>query len=84
MTHDGPDPFTMARVEFSCHGSNYAATKRLARAVRNLFENYQGTLSDGSQVDSIHRVSEIDLFEDAPFSYAVHVDFSVGFRDLGS
>jgi hypothetical protein len=81
MTLDGPDAFTMQRMQFSCYGNSYADAKRLAAAVRNAFESVQGALSDGSQVDSIHRVGEMDAFEDAPFSYATHLDFEAAYRD---
>lgn len=80
MTMDGPDPFTMTRMQFSCYGATYADAKHLARAIRNLFENFQGTLADQSQVDSMRRIGEVDAFEDAPFSYAAHVDFEIAYR----
>jgi hypothetical protein len=80
MTMDGPDPFTMARMQFSCYGASYADSKRLARAVRQLFENFTGTLADLSQIDSMRRIGEMDAFEDAPFSYAAHVDFEIAYR----
>jgi hypothetical protein len=83
MTMDGPDPFTIGRMQFSCLGKTYADSKRLARAVREAFEAFQGALSDGTEVDSIRRVSEIDVFEDAPFAYMTAVDFEIAYRDVG-
>lgn len=84
MTLDGPDAFAMARVQFSCYGLKFGDAKHLARAVRQALENFQGTLIEGTQVDSMHRVSELDAFEDAPFGYATHVDFEIAYRDTGA
>ena len=84
MTLDGPNAFTSARVQFSCYGTQYADSQRLCRAVRLALENFQGILVDGTEIDSIHRVSELDAFEDAPFGYATHVDFEVSYRDIGT
>jgi Protein of unknown function (DUF3168) len=84
MTMDGPDVFTTARIEFWVQGSSFLQAKTLARAIRNAFENFQGTLSDGSQVDSIHRISELDTFQDAPFLYLTSQEYQVQYRDLGT
>ena len=84
MTMDGPDAFTIGRMQFSCYGEVYKDAKHLARAVRQAFEAFQGTLSEGTQIDSIHRVGEVDIFADAPQAYATHVDFEIQYRDMGS
>ena len=84
MTMDGPEAFTMARIEFSSQGNGYLQAKMLMRAVRKCFENWQGVLSDGSDVDSIHRVDEMDGFEVGPFQYKVSAEFQVAYRDLSS
>ena len=83
MTLDGPDPFTMSRMEFSCRAAKYTDAKHLARAVRQALEGFTGSLSDPDdcQIDSMHRVSEIDLFEFAPFDYRTAVDVAIAYRD---
>ena len=84
MTFDGPDAFTKARIELWFQGKSYVQAKTLARAARKTFENFTGTLLDGSEVDSIQRISELDTFQDAPFLYLTSVEFQVLYRDLGS
>lgn len=86
MTFDGPEIFTTARIEFACRGSKYGDAKRLARAVRICLENFTGTLADEDQteVDSMRRISEVDLFEFAPFEHRTVVDFEIAFRDTGA
>lgn len=82
MTLDGPDPFTIERVSFEYRGK-YSDVKGLAAAARTALENFQGTLSDGSQVDSMHRVSTVDMFEVAPFFHRTIEDFEIAYRDVG-
>jgi hypothetical protein len=84
MTMDGPDPFTRSRFEFSTQGNTYLQAKKLARALRKCLENFTGTLSDGSDVDSMWRTSELDIFQDKPFLYSTSVEFQVSFRDIGT
>jgi hypothetical protein len=84
MTMDGPDAFSKARIELWHQGADYAQAKKLARAVRKCLENFRGTLSDGSEVDSIRRISELDTFQDAPFLYLTSVEYEVSYRDLGT
>jgi hypothetical protein len=84
MTMDGPDVMTRARLEYSAQGLSYADAKHVARAMRKLFENFTGTLFDGSEVDSIRRISELDTFNDAPFFYVTSVEFEVWYRDLSA
>ena len=84
MTMDGPDVMTHARIEFHAQGKSYANAKRTARAMRQCFENFTGTLSDGSEVDSIKRINELDVFQDAPFAYVTSVEFEAWYRDLGT
>ena len=84
FTMDGPDALTHARIEFSAQAKIYADAKHLARAMRNCFQNFQGTLSDGSEVDTIKRINELDVFQDAPFAYVTSVEFEVWYRDLGT
>ena len=84
MTFDGPDPFTTARIEIWCQAEKYLDAKKLARAIRRCFENFQGTLSDGSEVDSIHRIDELDTFQPAPFLYLTSTQYQVAYRDVGS
>jgi|SRR5579864_2069521 len=84
MTMDGPDPFTITRIQFSCYGANYADSKHLARRVRQVLEAFTGTLNEGTEIDSIHRVSEIDRFEDVPFGWLTAVDVEIAYRDVGT
>jgi hypothetical protein len=82
MTMDGPDSFTTARIELWFRDIDYDRGKKLARAVKKLFESFTGTLSDGSEVDSIHRISELDTFDDGPFMFLTSQEYQVSYRDL--
>jgi hypothetical protein len=84
MTMDGPDAFTMTRMQFSSYAGSYADSVHLSRAVRQALENFQGILSDGSDVDSIHRIGETDAFDYEPFTFVTHLDVMVAFRDQGT
>jgi hypothetical protein len=84
MTMDGPSAFTKARIEIWNQAEGYLDAKKLARAVKVCLENFQGTLSEGTEVDSIHRISEVDTFQDAPFLYLTATEYEVLFRDTGS
>lgn len=81
-TLDGPDPFTTSRIQISAHGKTKGQAKTLARTVRQDLEAFTGTFSDGTEVDSIERITELDAFADAPFSFVVHVDFNAFWRDV--
>ena len=84
MTMDGPDVFTKARIEFWTQGATFLQAKTLARAMKRVFESFQGTLSDGSEIDSIYRISELDTFQDAPYMYMTSQEYEVLYRDLGT
>lgn len=84
MTMDGPDPLQYARVQFSCYATDYANSKRLARVVRQTLEVFTGALYEGTTIDSMRRVGEIDTFEEAPSLFLTAVDFEVAYEDLSS
>lgn len=84
MTMDGPDALTICELQFGVQGTGYAQVKHLARALRECFEEFTGALTDGSQVDSIHRISETDTFQEGPFFHLTVVEFRAWYRDLGS
>ena len=84
MTMDGPEAFTKARIEIWSQGLTYLQAKKLARAIKRCFENFTGTLPDGSEVDSIQRISELDTFQDQPFLYLTSTEYQVWYRDLGT
>jgi hypothetical protein len=66
QTFDGRGELRSARLQFSGYGSAYGDAKLTAKAVKDTLIGYQGTLNDGTQVDSIHLVSEIDSFVKSP------------------
>jgi hypothetical protein len=84
MTLDGPDPLTQAQLEFIVQGNSYIQAKKVAIAMRVAFQNFQGTLTDGSEVDTIHRISELSMFQEAPFLVQISVGFRAVYRDVGS
>jgi hypothetical protein len=80
----GANSFGSARWQFSCYAATYKAAKQLARAVRMEFEGWQGTLADGTEVDSMVYLGELDSFEDAPALFHVPLDLEIWFRDVGA
>jgi hypothetical protein len=84
VSMDGPDVYTEARIEFLCQAAKYGAAIKLARAIRQAFNSFQGTLSEGTQVDSIRRTSQVDSWGEAPFFHIVSMEFVVQYRDTGS
>jgi hypothetical protein len=83
-SHDGANALHQCRISFGCYGSNYGDSKRLQRAIRQLFEAYHGTLPDGTPVDNAILVLELDAFEDAPFSYNAPIDFQFVYADTAA
>lgn len=80
-TMDGPDPLHSARIQVSCYGMTYSDAKQLARAVRNALEGFSGSLPDGTQVGQTILASEMDAFEDAPFSFHCPIDFEFWYSE---
>jgi hypothetical protein len=81
VTMDGPSGLRSARVQFSCYGHSYCASKRLAVAVRAVLEGMHQTLPEGTQVDVALPLLESDTFEEAPFVYHTPLDFQFWFRE---
>lgn len=81
-TMDGPDALHSARIQVSCYGTTYSDAKQLARAVRNALEGFAGNLPDGTQVGQTILASEMDAFEDAPFSFHCPIDFEFWYSEV--
>jgi len=81
-TMDGPDPLHSARIQVSCYGMTYGDAKQLARAVRDTLEGFAGTLTGGTMVGQTILASEMDAFEDAPFSFHCPIDFEFWYSDF--
>jgi hypothetical protein len=80
----GANSFGSARWQFSSYGATYKVAKQLARAIRMEFEGWRGTLADGSEVDSMIYLGELDSYEDAPALFHVPLDLEIWFRDVGA
>lgn len=83
-SYDGANSLHQCRISFGCYGKNYADSKRLQVAVRQLFEGFHGVLPDGTPVDNVILELELDAFEDAPFSYNAPIDFLFVYVDTGA
>jgi hypothetical protein len=90
QTFDGRGELRSARVQLSSYGSMYGDAKLTAKAVKDTLIGFQGTLDDGTQVDSISLVSEMDSFVKAPATtqetggrslYHTAVDVEVWYRE---
>ncbi|HLZ10430.1 MAG TPA: DUF3168 domain-containing protein [Chloroflexota bacterium] len=66
QTFDGRGELRSARVQLSAYGDAYGDAKRTAKAVKDTLIGFAGTLDDGTEVDSIHLVSEMDNFVKTP------------------
>jgi Protein of unknown function (DUF3168) len=84
MTLDGPDPYHTARLQFSCHASKYDDAKRLARAVAQTLEAFTGTLIEGTDVQNMQSLTEMDTFQETPFLFSTPIDFEIQYSDVGS
>jgi len=82
MTMDGPDPFHRARVQFSCYATKYDVAKRLARTLAQTLEAFTGVLSDGTEVDNMQQIGELDMFQEGPFIFGTHIEFDIAYSDI--
>jgi hypothetical protein len=80
-TFDGPTALRMQRIQVSCYAPTAAGMVNLARAVHNLLDGYQGTLSDpnSTYVNGINPNQDVDVFD--PDSQLFHrsTDYNVWF-----
>lgn len=83
QTMDGAEAAQSARWQFSVYDVTPEGAKRVARTLRLEIEGFRGNLSDGTEVDGIQYVSEIDLFEPAVSMHHVPIDFEIWYRDVG-
>jgi hypothetical protein len=81
---DGANSLHQCRISFGCYGDSYGDAKRLQRAVRQLLEGLHTTLAEGTPVDNVILLLELDSFEDGPFSYNAPIDFLFVYADIGS
>lgn len=83
QTMDGAEAAQSARWQFSVYDVTAEGAKRVARTLRLEIEGFRGTLSEGTEVDGVHYVSEIDLFEPAVAMHHIPIDFEFWYRDVG-
>jgi Protein of unknown function (DUF3168) len=90
QTLDGRGELRRLRLELSAFAAIASDAKKTAAAVKNTLIAYQGTLSEGTSVDSIHLSNEMDDFEKAPKPaqetggrslYRTAVDIEVWYRE---
>jgi hypothetical protein len=65
-TFDGRGELRSARIQLSSYSDDYAGAKRAGKAVKDALLGFQGKLDDGTEVDSILLVAEIDSFVKSP------------------
>jgi hypothetical protein len=80
-TLDGPAGLFQGHLEISCHAGGPAAQGfidacALAKAVKELLDCYQGTLTDGTVVQGMFCIDVRDGFDDALRTHHRDVDFS--------
>lgn len=84
MTLDGSEAFMSSRWQFSCYSIVAREAKAIARAVRFEFEAFQGSLVDGTSVDTVALASEVDLFDPVSKLHHVAIDLDFYYRDVGT
>lgn len=88
LSFDGTNALQQARFRFSCYGSTYRNAKVFAEQVKALFDGLSEpqALSDGSFVDNVLPLTEIDTAEEQLHGtvYSTHVDYYIWFLDVGS
>jgi hypothetical protein len=72
----GTNRLAMKRVQIDCYGRHYADAKQLQAAVKECLLDFRGTLSEGTIVNGILQVGEMDTFEYAPFLFCAVLDFN--------
>ena len=58
--HDGPDRYTIKRIQLTCQAQTYAAVKALVDAIKAHLSGYVGNLGSLSNVRGLFFDSEID------------------------
>lgn len=81
---DGANVLKTGRFQISCYAQGFTDAKKLARAAQKALVGYHGTLDDGTEVDSIRLLLELDGWEEAPQSYHCPFDVEVWYRDTGA
>lgn len=83
-TLDGATSSGTARIQFACFGDSGRNAAVLARAVRQLLQGFNGTLPDGTEVDTVLFSFELDAYEYAPGIFQHTIDLEFLYRDVGA
>jgi hypothetical protein len=67
------------RIQFDCRSTNYADTKAVQAELHNLFDAYQGTLSDGTVVLYVERGIDMDQYDKDAKIYRAISDWTFQF-----
>ena len=78
-TFDGPSMQTV-RVRLDYHAATPEAAEQIQIAARNLLEPYAGTLSDGTAVQLIEWIQDLDYYDYEPRQWRVATEFSFYFN----
>ena len=73
-----------ALFQFDCYGSDFYTSRSISLAVRQLLENYRGTLGDGSKVSAVITEKDWDMpYEEGGkgFVYRALLGFRFHFYD---
>jgi hypothetical protein len=85
-TLQGANALQTGRFRFSCYGASQRQAGQVAKAIKDIFASWTGTLPDGTVVQQVMYEFESDDMETVPHGtvFACHVDFSFMWVDNGA
>ena len=79
LTFDGP-AMQKVRVQFDFHASTPEASDAMQTAFRTAIEGYAGTLSDGTYLQDVQWINDIDFYDNEPRQWRVASEFYLFFN----
>lgn len=77
----GSNPLQSGRFEIACYAAEYRDARAMKVAAMAVLIGYQGTTSDGTQIDSIRKVLEVDGYNDGPQLFNCPFDVEIWFSE---
>ena len=71
---------TNANYRLNCYDTSYTGSKNLAKAIRDAFQRYSGTIA-GMVIQNIFCENQIDLYNAKPIIYFVAIDLKIQYEE---
>jgi hypothetical protein len=78
---DGRGELRVSRIQISPYAETYADVANLCEAAKDVLCNFQGKLDDGTEVDSMFLVLELDAYESTPKIFHAPFDVEIQYRN---